>query len=412
MTNYFSMKLKQKRKKLNKKIYRQLIEFFNGIRCVISSSIENCDWHHLDDNPGNTTFSNLVPISRDYNNKLENYRRYQLNGGIWKGYDEFLAPESLLLLSRRYFRFGEIAQAYGCSRIATWLIKNYPSIFNKHDSVNEDYLYCVLQTLSCARHAASPILIEDIIFRDLNSVVIDGITNPAMRIQLGLELAALLQEYGYFQDADEVFCLLEDAIKRHRYSRDLFLGRLWRRVALLKVASSTNLIHAGELLEEADKLVSQPSANLHVGVVNAQAWRSLSKGNPIEAIDMELPVIKKIFLSNGNFNRDLVAPWNALESIMTYTRALESIEKNIKSRRLGAANEQMEYMLEYFGRKAIQLRPLAYDLSVKVNGYTSKVLLNKYEKHLRVRSDFIGSSLLSCIRYTIRLLGLHDRKII
>ena len=193
--------MKLPRKRLSKNLLRQLNAFYGGRRCVITDSPNNTDWHHLDDNPSNSIFPNLIPLSRDYNSTLELYRRYQQSISVWKGTHPLLTPQFLLIYSNYHFRAGQVQLAYGCSRLAGWLIKLYPALH----SPEIDIFDCILQALSCARHAASPVLILDIINRDVISILQKRKASLYNRIRLEQEFASLFQEYGLMARASELF---------------------------------------------------------------------------------------------------------------------------------------------------------------------------------------------------------------
>ena len=383
--------MKNDRKQPSSNLLKRLGIFYGGRRCVVSGLDQNSDWHHLDDNPGNTCFSNLIPLGRDHNNKLEIYRRYQGKEDVWKGYDIELEPGILLITSRKHFISGDIGLAYGCSRLAVWMINLYPSLFGKYD--RNAYWELVFQALSCARHADSQELIEDIIGRDIEKhlATLNGDKNNVFLI--ALEFASILQEYLCISDADELFVFIDDKLKKMPYERADFLSKMMRRISLSNIIKSNNIAKTIDMLSEADKLVLSSSANLHVGVANARAWLYLAKSNPVKAIDTILPIIDNIFGNNGSYKKEIVTPWNALESIITYNRALEMIDTKNNGKAKKSAFEQLKYTLNFFRLKCIGLRPIAYNLSVSSDGEKSYELSDIYDRFIVQQQNIINKSL-------------------
>src|ERR1022692_1655298 len=84
------------------------------VRCVVTEN-EEYSWHHLNHNPGDHQLSNIVPLILVLNKNLDIARNDPncLDGGP-------LNCEHLKNTAERAFWLdGQVARAYGCTRVAT-----------------------------------------------------------------------------------------------------------------------------------------------------------------------------------------------------------------------------------------------------------------------------------------------------
>ena len=374
------------RKIISNILLRKLISFYGGRRCVISNNTLNTDWHHLDENSANTVFTNLVPIYRDYNNLLEQYRRLEQYKSGWIGIDPTFSPNSIILISRHHFLTGEVALSYGCARIATWMVRLYPKLFSSMSHISYS-----LEALYSAKHAAEQNLIIDIINRDFLPYIQE--IPDIEKIQILEEIASIYQEYGFNKEAQEIFDKITSKIRLidtdERFIREV---RILRRTALINIQEQSRIIEAVENLETASSLTNKNSSNKAVGIINAIAWASMSSGNSTKAIDLLKPVIEHVFKKDGQHNPLLVAPWNAIETLLTYYSAVITKEK--QNRRLTKSIEdQLKYIASRNLNNGLQLRPIAYKLSSQFKGYEIEELKRLYNEFFTPRLDKMSKSL-------------------
>jgi len=387
------------RKNISGTLLRELKAFYKGRRCVISKNDANTDWHHLDENSSNTTFVNLVPICRDYNNLLEQYRRFELKIDSLKGCDPDFSPESIICKSRHYFLCGEVALAYGCARLASWMCRRYSSLFQQE----ENHIQYSLRAMYYARHSAKQNLMIDIIERDFIPYVQTSISSNE-KIQLLEEMASIYQEYGCNEKAKDLFDLINSKkISICTEGKYLQETRFLRRSAIINIQEISNISDALDKLKEADKYAKD--SNTKVGIMNAIAWAKMSTNNAIPAIDILKPIIDKIFTQDGLPNTLLVAPWNAIETLLTYNGALLMVEKK-NQRIIKKIENQLKYIAKIHGAENIQLRPLAYRLSSQFKGQMIPQIGQFYIEIASPKCDIMNFELDSILKKVINRIKL------
>ena len=338
---------------------QQLRLFFRQRRCVVSLSTTNTEWHHLDDDRGNTVFANLIPVQRDINLQILRYRAYESDNATLRGYNPSLTPDALLILSRQHFSNLDVPPAYGAARLAIWLQKLFPHVFPTSTIVSS-----MGQALSCARHAAAPQLIRDILSRDFAPIVRSQRLLVSERVEAQLDLANTLQDYCIIHKADDLL----DAARRkiHATNNPATNARLMRRRAISGIYCAADPRAARTLLVEATKQ-SPLGANDIVGNVNALAWCDLAIGKAAAARDRLLEITAQIFDRKGEYRKDLVAPWNALESLLTLVTAAQHDYRKHRRNTMHIV-EQLRYCCERFAQRGAQLRPIALELATSYRG--------------------------------------------
>ena len=302
-----------KRVEVSNALLRKLKLFYKDKRCVLTKSIFNVDWHHLDENHANTCFQNLIPLSRDYNNLLEQYRRIEKNKyNDWYGYDPSFSPESMVFTSRHFYMQGEVALAYGCARLASWLVRLYPSIFGRY----KNHLIYSLEAMKSARHSGEQELIKDIIGRDFIPYI--DKFRIAEKLQLLEEAASIFQEYGDYVNAKEIFDILNTKYKTY-IKRDALETqiRLLRRSAILHLQEHDKLLDALAMLKMARDNNGASDTNRLAGIINSTAWTYMSLEQVDKAIESLDEVMERAFKSDGLHNSLFVGPWNAFETLLT-----------------------------------------------------------------------------------------------
>jgi len=387
-----------KRKSISDSLLRNLSAFYKGRRCIISENGANTDWHHLDENSSNTTFVNLIPISRDYNNLLERYRRIEAKADNWKGYDPIFFPEGLNNKSKHHFMRGDVALAYGCARLASWMCRRYPSLFQKEKS----HIQYSLDAMNCARHSAMQNLMIDIIERDFIPYLQVSVSSIE-KIKILEEMAAIYQEYGLINEARELFDLINSnknlISKEEQYLQE---ARFLRRLAIINIQEKRDIIDAVDKLNAADKYAD---SNKRVAIQNALAWTKMSTNNATNAIDFLNPIVDKVFTRDGLPDTLFVAPWNAIETLLTYYGALLMKEKR-NAKAIKNVEEQLIYILQTYKNKDMQLRPIAYSLSSQFRGHSISKIEQLYTEILKPSNDIMSFALNSILIKVVKLIRL------
>jgi hypothetical protein len=165
----------------------------SALRCVVTGETDDVGWHHLDSDPFNLALVNLVPLCGRLRSHLDAFRRCQTKTTLPE-----LAPERLSKeLAPRYFATGKTARAYGCAALAFFL--GEPPYAQEETDVR---LLRLCDVVHYARHR----FFEPLMYQLIRQVLLPFIVridqiDPFPALRLTITLIALLEEAGYYGDA-------------------------------------------------------------------------------------------------------------------------------------------------------------------------------------------------------------------
>ncbi len=305
------------RQKPSAPVLAQLGEYYRGL-CVVTSR-PDIEFHHLDDNKTRSTFANLIPLLGYYNSPVLRDAAKNARKGTHVILPAGLDPETLLRTARIKFASWDISAAYGCSRLAYFIAKNYKG-YELNDII----------TMSCAalyyaRNSFNYKLIWDVLTRDLEPAIDGAALGSVRRAEIAQELAGILSEHGKYALASQLLGLVPkllgsntSAIGGERHAAFL------RRSANIVISEHGMTDEAEGLLEDALS-VNLASQNMQSGIVNSRGWSLLAERKYAAALDVVSPLYyahsKHIFKTG----RDPKTPtatdasaWNAAELFHNY----------------------------------------------------------------------------------------------
>jgi len=295
----------QRRKPISPQVLRQLHEYYGGKRCVVLNEPMSVDWHHLDDDDTNSTFENLVPLSRDFNLNLRDVRDHPDTP-----LDPRLDPEILLARARLHFAAWEPALAYGAARLAKFIASQY-----LHWEI-ERLAGLLSAVLYFVRTRTNYHLIQDVIMRDLMPAATSGRLSARSRGAILRELANLLADHGYANEALQLYCIV-DVLQPVNPSdaRDL-AAFLRRKYMAFGAASGWSHQREAEAAYR-DALAMDGGENLKVSVANSRAWTYLDSGDAHRAYETLHPLFvryrRTVFSPTGAPKPVNVTAWNIAE---------------------------------------------------------------------------------------------------
>ena len=186
------------RQRVPKNIQRELRGYFRDTRrtigmvsCVVTER-EDFTWHHLNHDPNDHRLSNLVPLIQDLNKNLDSGRS---NSGHING--RLRCEELENTADTAFWMDGQVARAYGCSRIAFYVAEysRRPLSFR---------LECARRSLYYARHRTNFEILEELhndTVLDLLSTATDKQLCPEVIRSTLQELEALLTLGGESAEA-------------------------------------------------------------------------------------------------------------------------------------------------------------------------------------------------------------------
>ena len=274
---------------LEKPLLEACLAFFTSpddpvLRCVVTGDAVDVRLHVLDGDIFNVSLGNLVPLCGRLRSHIEAMREGRRKTGI-----PDLDPKRLAdRLALRYFLEGKVANAYGCVALAFHL--GVPPFGEEPDHLRA---LQVSDIVYYARHR----FLEPLIHHVLQGIVlpflvrIDAVDAVAA-LRLSIQLTALLEEAGYYEDAQHALSLA-DSMSR-KASRESF-GRgapdaftLWRRRAQLFAERAPDDARFDGLLDHAQEHVGgAPSRALNLQIVQAHRWLRQGSHNGLKkAYDM------------------------------------------------------------------------------------------------------------------------------
>lgn len=328
-----------------------LRQTYDGKRCVVSGGDTNVDWHHLNEDPRDSVFANLVPVEAEFNRTLEMYRRSGVTSPAYMIRDERLTPAYLLHISGHWFRTGRPGLAYGAARLATWLVLQYRPLFPESDLP----VSSVCQSLSCARHAARTVLIDVVVERELQYILASRSLTREHKIALVVEVASAFQDWLYLDAARELLDWADAASKGSAPGVASVRAKALRRLALDRVVRETDLSTAAKALEEAGE--GRHDSSVALGQENALTWLLRARGRQSDAANVNERLLELEFATDGLPRSVAVAPWNAIETLLT-AAALRN------GSRQAATLSRLERLGGAPSLRLVRLRPVAVRLSL------------------------------------------------
>jgi hypothetical protein len=310
----------EKRQKISRPLEQRLKNYFDGKRCVITGAIEknglSINWAHLDEDPSNTTFSNIIPLSSGFNLTQEEWRRNKEAQIGWFNRTISLKSNYLSYQSLVQFRSGLPALAYGCSRLGKVLAIKYQKEFEA--SVGDVWeFFC--KCLYYLPYRMDYELLESVLV-DLNKYIDLQLNCPnALRASLLQAIANLYQDNGQWNEADEIYKTLhfENQIAPN------MLASICRRQAIgsvfLNSATDSNY-----LFEKAIELNGDFDFQTSINI--AKAWQNLKDQSPKTAL-LTLERYNEIFKNPKIEPIEILSPHNIYELAFTQSAALLKLGK-------------------------------------------------------------------------------------
>lgn len=245
------------------------------LRCVVTGTSEELVWHPLDGDPYNPSFANLIPLSEHLHSHIEDLRDHGKKTNL-----PALDPKRLGdKLAAKHFSEWKVANAYGCTALAFHM--GEPP-FGEEPSNQRILRIC--EMLYYARHHFFDPLVHQVV-RQIVLPFLSRIEtiDPVAAIRLAIQLTALLEEGGYYEEAENALAL---AARVGRRIGKMALGRgtipaftLLRRQAQLLAERAPLDPRFETLFQKAiEQTAHSPDRLLTLQVVRVHRW--LRQGTP------------------------------------------------------------------------------------------------------------------------------------
>jgi hypothetical protein len=261
----------------------------SALRCVVTGDTDDVGWHHLDSDPFNLALVNLVPLCGRLRSHLNAFRR-----SLTKTTLPEVAPDRLSnQLAPRYFATGKTARAYGCAALAFFL--GGPPYGQEETDVR---LLRLCDVVHYARHR----FFEPLMYQLIRQVLLPFIVridqiDPFPALRLTITLIALLEEAGYYEDAQTALTVATSLSGSNELS---FAGqailepfKLQRRKAQLLAERAPEDNRFEKLVRNAEERAGgDREQSFTLGVVRAQRWlRQGSYEGAKRAFELLAPLI-------------------------------------------------------------------------------------------------------------------------
>jgi hypothetical protein len=267
-----------------------------ALACVVSGKTEEVEWHYLDGDPHNASFGNLIPLCRDLISHLQALRDGQRRTNL-----PALDPERLGgKLAAKHFRNWNIARAYGCAALAFHMGERP---YGEEPTGVRVLRLCDM--IHYARHHFSEPLMRHVIQQvALPFLSRIEVLDPIPALRLSLQFTALLEEAGYYADAEVSLGLASkfagDASPSSLERGSLNAFILVRRRAQLLAERAPNKVDFDRLLREAQEHAGNDANRiLTLNVVQVHRW--LRQGSP-NALKSALELLGPLI---SNYRREL-----------------------------------------------------------------------------------------------------------
>lgn len=245
-------------------VQRDLLRFYRRKRCVVGGT--EADWHHLDEDPANSVFENLVPLGHSPNGILSGLDRTESRTPFVFTPD--LLPERLISRAQTLYYDWDVAGAYGCSRLAVFIGRKYAG------AGPLDLAQYAVRCLWYSRHRSEQRLFRDVLLRDLLPLLEAQHMDALTAITVLHECASFLSEFGKPREAEAALGHLSKLLPNWKDFVDNLpfrLAGLVRREALIEIGLGGNLDQAFGKLKDSEQLAPANLAAM-VGAANARAW--------------------------------------------------------------------------------------------------------------------------------------------
>lgn len=281
------------RKPISKRTRRELIDFYGGKECVLNGTVP-ATLHHIDGDPSNSYFENLVPLQHEIHAKLKPPTGPRIEG-ILSTADGEMDPQHLRRIGRERYLQGKTTHAFACARLAHG-VRHYYRRKNSEDEVRSllDALYYLRRCF-----VLSPIkgfrLLDYILRHDLLPTLESSpVLSSTATVILLEEMGAWLNEFGQCDSAETILTAAQDRLKTADRPAigELFHSGMFRQWAFC-------LIYRGDessLVERALKQARDCDDSNHnrIGIINARTELLVTRGEGAKALDIVLPMIQKV----------------------------------------------------------------------------------------------------------------------
>lgn len=346
------------RTRLDRELHSTLRDLFQGKVCVVTGSDRNVDWHHLDEDPHNSVPGNVIPLARDLNLELETYRRYTNREPTIYVRDVFLTPSHLGVMAAHWFRKGHAGRTYGASRLATWLLIRYGALFPDEGLP----VPSLCESMRALRHAGRLDLLNDVLLRDANWIVSRGGLSGAQKVALLLEFAAVFQDVRQLDAAARLLAATRELLDRRPGLTPELDARVIRRNAISGILSGKSYSSIDQDLQRADSL--QLDSGLWISVQNVRAWLELARDRAKESEERLTRIVPTMLGDDGLPRQIIVAPWEAIESLLT----ISSVQAIGAKRRASNSIDRLELVSRDPALAHLRIRPIAATLALAVRG--------------------------------------------
>lgn len=314
-------------------------------QCVVTGS-PGYELHHLDDDPSNSTFANMIPLDGDLNIRLRDMANEAKKGRP-------VVPVSLLasktLLAHADFCAGiwKTGSAYGAARLAGFAARYQK---NWEESV---MLSC--EAIYHARHRLNYDLIEDTLRRSILPEISRSLP-PEIVFRLCREIGGIYAEHGRNKESLEAYKKTQGVKIDSTSAMAAFL----RRQATTEAALAGAIGVAEEMMKQADRL-NVGDINHIASMANSYSWILIASDRHGKALERIEPIVelldKKIFRPGAAQPVALaLTGWNAGEVYHNYALALFGAKPHSWERKMKAAIAKAESIFQKSGAAFYEIK--------------------------------------------------------
>lgn len=340
------------RRKPTARLYRGLVEYF-GHGCIVTGS-EDYQWHHLDDDPSNTTFQNLVPLGSRLNSFLAGVRA-RTDRGDSPYLRAELSPHHLSTQATAYFNMWELGRAYGCARLAYFVSRDY---LRQPPTIRLPF---ACQALYYCRNRLNYSFMLDVLRRDILPSLHEASTlGVSTLFRVVREFAGIYAEHGSTMKATALY----DLADRYLGASDLSgadpasVAALLRRRATAQAAERGSCREASPLFEEAMH-TAVGDENMEIGIINSRSWVEIDSARYGLALDLLEPKVKgfrRTIFANSRIQPADISIWNAAEMLQNYALALTGARPTRYRERRERALTEAKRLFDLSGAAAYDVR--------------------------------------------------------
>jgi hypothetical protein len=275
------------------------------LRCVVTGDAADVGWHHLDGDSYNLSIGNLVPLCGRLRSHIDALEKRRRTTGI-----PDLDPKRLAdKLAPDYFREWKVARAYGCAALAFHM--GAPPYGEEPDSLRA---LRVCDIIHYARHHFFEPLMHQILRQTVLPFLLRIDTIDAVAaVRLSIQLTALLEEAGYYEDAQNALFFADSASRKA--SPDLFVRgaqdafTLWRRRAQLFAERTPNDAKFDGLIDRADEHAEGALGRaFNLQIVRAHRWLRQGSSEGLKRTYEMLVPVRTEYRPKLLKNEELIVP--------------------------------------------------------------------------------------------------------